>query len=85
MTPAREEEADVAKYRIEIDREACTGDTLCVEEAPGTFELDDEEIAVVINPEGDDPDTILEAAEACPVEAIILYDAETGAKVWPED
>jgi ferredoxin len=40
---------------------------------------------VVINPEGDDPDTILEAAESCPVEAIILYDAETGAKVWPED
>ena len=75
----------MAKYKIEIDRDTCTGDTLCVEEAPGTFELDDEEIAVVIDPEGDDPDTILAAAEACPVEAIILYDADTGAKVWPED
>jgi len=75
----------VAKYRIEIDRDACVGDSLCVDEAPGTFEMDDEEIAVVINPEGDDPDTILAAAEACPSEAIILYDAETGDKVWPED
>ena len=75
----------MAKYRIEIDREACIGDGLCAEEAPGTFEMDDEEIAVVINPEGDDPDTILAAAEACPSEAIILYDAETGDKVWPED
>ena len=75
----------MAKYRIEIDRDACVGDELCVEEAPGTFEMDDEDIAVVINPEGDDPDAILAAAEACPSEAIILYDVETGAKVWPED
>jgi len=85
LTPKREEEADVAKYRTEIGRDACVGDGLCVEEAPGTFEMDDEDIAVVINPEGDDPETILAAAEACPSEAIILYDAETGAKVWPED
>ena len=75
----------MAKYRIEIDREACVGDGLCVDEAPGTFEMDDEEIAVVIDAEGDDPETILAAAEACPSEAIILYDTETGAKVWPED
>jgi ferredoxin len=81
----REEKADVAKYRIEIDREACVGDGLCVDEAPETFEMDDEDIAVVINPEGDDPEDILGAAEACPSDAIILYDAETGAKVWPED
>jgi ferredoxin len=85
LTPTREEGSDVAKYRIEIDRDACVGDNLCVEEAPGTFGMDDEDIAVVINPEGDDPETILAAAEACPSEAIILYDAETGAKVWPED
>ncbi len=50
-----------------------------------SLEMDDEEIAVVIDPEGDDPETILAAAESCPSEAIILYDAETGAKVWPED
>ncbi len=75
----------MAKYRIEIDREACVGDGLCVDEAPGTFEMDDEEIAVVIDAEGDDPETILAAAEACPSEAIILYDGATGEKVWPED
>jgi len=75
----------MAKYRIEIDRDACIGDGLCADEAPGTFEMDDDDIAVVISPDGDDPDTILEAAQACPSDAIILYDAETGAKVWPED
>jgi len=75
----------MAKYRIEIDRDECIGDGLCADEAPGTFEMDDEDIAVVIDPEGDDPDTILEAAKSCPSDAIILYDAETGEKVWPED
>ncbi len=75
----------MAKYKIEIDRDACISDGLCVNEAPGTFEMDDDDIAIVIDPEGDDADTILEAAQACPSEAIILYDAETGEKVWPED
>jgi ferredoxin len=75
----------MAKYKIEIDRDACISDGLCVDEAPDTFEMDDEDIAVVINPEGDDPEAILEAAQACLSEAIILYDAETGKKVWPED
>jgi ferredoxin len=75
----------MAKYKIEIDRDACVGDGLCVDEAPNTFEMDDEDIAVVIDPEGDDPDAILEAAQSCPSDAIILYDAETGEKVWPED
>jgi ferredoxin len=75
----------MAKYKIEIDRDTCIGDQLCVNEAPNTFELDDEDIAVVTNPEGDDADTVLNAAKSCPVDAIILYDADTGEKVWPED
>jgi ferredoxin len=75
----------MAKYKIEVDREECIGDGLCVDEAPETFEMDDEDIAVVINPEGNDPDSILEAAKSCPSDAIILHDAETGEKVWPED
>ncbi len=75
----------MAKYRIEISREDCTGNGVCMEEAPNTFELDDENIIVVINPEGDSPEEILAAAEACPTDAIILYDAETGEKVWPKD
>lgn len=71
------------RYRIEINREDCTGDALCVDEAPDVFELDDEGIAVVINPNGD-PEEIYSAAEACPTEAITLHDAQTGAKIWPE-
>ncbi|RMF76919.1 MAG: ferredoxin [Planctomycetota bacterium] len=75
----------MAKYRIEIDRELCIGDSLCVTEAENTFEMDDEDKAVVINPAGDPDECIKCAAESCPVDAIFLYDAETGEKVWPED
>lgn len=75
----------MAKYKIEVDRDTCIGDQLCVSEAPNTFDMDDEDIAVITNPEGDDDETILNAAKGCPVDAIILYDTETGEKVWPEE
>jgi len=74
----------MAKYKIEIDRNTCIGDQLCCSEAPNTFDVDDEGIAVVTNPEGDDGENILAAAKSCPVDCITLYDAETGKKVWPE-
>jgi hypothetical protein len=35
--------------------------------------------------EGDGPDEMLAAAEACLADAIILYDAVTGEKIWPKD
>jgi len=75
----------MAKYRIEIDREQCVGDGACCDAAPATFELDDEEIATVKDPGGDDPETILEAAKSCPTDAIAIFDAKTGEKIWPED
>jgi ferredoxin len=75
----------MAKYKIEVDRDLCVGDGACVNEAPKTFEMDDEAIAIIINPEGDSPEDILNAAQVCPVDAIILHDADSGEKVWPED
>jgi ferredoxin len=75
----------MAKYKLEVDRDACIGDGLCADEAPGTFEMDDEDKAIIINEEGDSPETILEASQSCPSDAIIVYDKETGEKVWPED
>jgi ferredoxin len=73
----------MAKYKIEIDREACIGDQACVNDAPETFEIDDENIAKVKNAAGDTPDTILTAAQNCPTDAIKLID-ESGKQVWPE-
>ena len=75
----------MAKYKIEVDRDLCVGDGICCNEAPGVFELDDETIAIVLSADGNTSDEILAAAQACPVDAITLRDAETGEKVWPED
>jgi ferredoxin len=75
----------MAKYKIEVDRDLCVGDGACVNEAPDSFEMDDETIAVVTNPEGNTPEEILAAAQSCPVDAIILHDADSGEKIWPEE
>lgn len=74
----------MSKYKIEIDRELCIGDGACCGEAPNTFEMDDENIAVVTDSDGHTDEEIMQAAQVCPVDAIILTDKETGEKVWPQ-
>jgi ferredoxin len=68
---------------IEVDRELCYGFGDCVSSAPGVFELDDEEKAVVIDPNGAPRDDLVEAAANCPVNAITIMDAQTGETVFP--
>jgi ferredoxin len=68
---------------IEIDRELCYGFGDCVSSAPGVFELDDEEKAVVIDRNGAARDDLVEAAANCPVNAITITDAGTGETVFP--
>lgn len=50
--------------------------------APEVFELDDEDFCVVIDPEGAKDKRILDAARACPVDAITLI-ASDGEQIWP--
>ena len=66
-------------YRIVIDRVKCQGIGACVAGSRRIESWDKQGKAIVIDPEGSDDDNILEAAEACPLEAIELYD-ETGIK-----
>ncbi len=75
----------MAKLKIVVDEDECIGDGLCAQEAPGTFEMNDDDKAIVLNPPGDDPDTIVEAAKACPVDAIIIINEETGEQLCPEE
>jgi ferredoxin len=56
--------------RIAIDRDRCVGSGNCLFWAPGTFDLGDDGIAVVIDAGGDDEDRIRVAAEGCPTRAI---------------
>ncbi len=69
--------------KIEVDRELCSGVAICASIAPQVFQLDHEAIAVVVNPEGADEKTILNAAQGCPLDAITLYD-EAGQQIWPK-
>lgn len=70
-------------YRIEVNCSECVGDRLCREEAPATFGVNDDGKTIVLDPQGDPPEDILSAAEKCRLEAITLYDADTGVKLWP--
>jgi ferredoxin len=69
-------------HRIVVDREKCQGIGACVSAAPDVFEIDKEGKAIVIDAEGADGETIVAAAEACPLEAITVFDEE-GEQVYP--
>lgn len=68
--------------KIYVDRDLCIGAAPCVVVAPGVFQLDDENKAVVMDAKGADDETILLAAQSCPVQAIILHDEE-GNQIYP--
>ncbi|OGH58954.1 MAG: hypothetical protein A2725_04380 [Candidatus Magasanikbacteria bacterium RIFCSPHIGHO2_01_FULL_33_34] len=70
--------------KIVIDRDACIGARSCVIAASNTFEMDDENLALVKSDASnfDSDDTIMQGAEACPVLCIHLY-GEDGKKIFP--
>jgi len=72
-----------SKYRVEVNRSLCIGAASCVAVAPSTFELDNENIAVIKQGEHDSDETNLLAAQSCPTKAIIITDIETGQQVYP--
>lgn len=59
---------------IQINRETCMGSGNCSFWAPGVFDLDDDGIAIVIDPEGNDREKIVLAVQGCPTQAITLLE-----------
>lgn len=71
-------------HKIVVDRKACISAATCVVTAPKAFALDDEEIAVVLEgAEELDDNQLLVAAQSCPTQAIILFDAQ-GKQIFPK-
>jgi ferredoxin len=68
--------------RLVIDREQCVGFGDCVKEAPEGFKLDEDTIAVFIQPEAVERERLLRACDACPVDAITVWD-EAGTQIVP--
>lgn len=69
--------------KIIVDRNLCIGAASCIAVAPGVFELDSENKAIVYNDKGADDETILLAAQSCPTQAILLFDEE-GNQIFPK-
>ena len=68
--------------KVKVDRELCIGVSNCVAIAPTVFKLDDQNRAVVLDPGSVDEETLIEAAESCPENAIIVDDDE-GNQLYP--
>lgn len=72
-------------HDIRVERDTCIGSADCVYVAPDVFSLDDERKAVVDTESAADTndDVLWDAADSCPVLAILLYD-EDGNEIFPQ-
>jgi ferredoxin len=73
--------------KIVVDRDLCIGAASCVAVSGETWELDNENKAVITNAGAGanavDDATLMMSAESCPTKAIILFDKE-GKQVFPK-
>ena len=59
--------------KVRVDPDLCTGCGVCIELCPEVFELqDDVSVATVSEVPAEHEDAVREAADACPVEAILV-------------
>jgi ferredoxin len=67
------------RVKVRIDRSECLAYGDCAELAPEAFQVDDVAHLVGTAPLG----KLVDAARACPAEAIALIDADTGEQIAP--
>ena len=65
-----------SELRIEIDPLLCVAFADCVRIAPEAFELNDAGIVVLVEPQKVERARLLEACAACPVDALLVWDAD---------
>ncbi len=56
------------------------GSGQCCWYAPGTFDQDDETIAIVIDPDGDPAEAIKAAVDGCPTQALSIASDTDGSE-----
>ena len=76
------EERQVGVLRVRIDRTLCVGFGDCVTEAPEAFVLDESGVAVFVNPDDVERERLLRACDACPVDAITVWNTD-GTQIVP--
>ncbi|MER5711695.1 ferredoxin [Streptomyces sp. NPDC002122] len=73
------------RWHVEVDRSVCIGSGMCVNHAPASFRLDTARQSHPVEAEVDAGETVLAAAEGCPVEAILIALADGGEPVFPPE
>ena len=58
--------------KIIVDRDLCIGAASCVAVSPATYKLDNENKAIVVDPNAASDEELIMAAQSCPTKAIIL-------------
>jgi len=76
------DERHVRELRVRIDRTLCVGFGDCITEAPEAFVLDESGTAVFVTPNAVERERLLRACDACPVDAITVWN-ETGSQIVP--
>lgn len=69
------------KYRVVVDEGKCLGCGTCAAVAEKTFEV--EEVARVVDQDGNSDEEKLLAAQSCPGGAIEVWQGEK--KIWPNE
>ena len=67
---------------VEVDRTLCFGFGDCVDTLPDVFALDEENKAIVLDPDAATVEDISEASQNCPVDAIVVT-GEGGVQLYP--
>jgi ferredoxin len=72
-------------WRVTVDAGLCISSGMCLGTAPGRFQFDESQhsrpVCALVEPD----EQIRDAAASCPVEAILLTDADTGNPVPLDD
>ncbi|WP_263164092.1 ferredoxin [Streptomyces sp. SCSIO ZS0520] len=71
-------------WEVSVDRLSCTGTGMCVHAAPAFFGLVGGRSQALGSPVEPD-ETVLDAAENCPLEAIRVTERATGRVLAPEE
>ncbi|MEK7208746.1 MAG: ferredoxin [Patescibacteria group bacterium] len=75
--------ADSKIGKIVVDRDLCIGAASCIAVSGETYNLDNENKAVVLDPNAADDATLLMSAQSCPTKAILLFD-KSGKQIFPK-
>ena len=76
------EDMQVGDLKVRIDRTLCVGFGDCVTGAPEAFKLAEDGVVVFVSPQDSRREQLIEACDACPVDALTIWDGD-GRQIVP--